>query len=110
MRALHVETDGTGLSNAKDYMVTKRNSSDCTFSCLCIFFTSMYCFTLVSTLLAFFCYIKFCFIEFQETALNHVKSAGLLDDGFGSTPEMYKKNLIWVVTKMQVLVNRYPAW
>ncbi|XP_030471381.1 palmitoyl-acyl carrier protein thioesterase, chloroplastic-like [Syzygium oleosum] len=46
----------------------------------------------------------------QETALNHVKSAGLLDDGFGSTPEMYKKNLIWVVTKMQVLVNRYPAW
>lgn len=46
----------------------------------------------------------------QETALNHVKSAGLLDDGFGSTPEMYKKNLIWVVTKMEVLVNRYPAW
>ncbi|KAF3441951.1 hypothetical protein FNV43_RR15867 [Rhamnella rubrinervis] len=46
----------------------------------------------------------------QETALNHVKSAGLLGDGFGSTPEMSKKNLIWVVTKMQVLVDRYPTW
>ncbi|XP_057247075.1 palmitoyl-acyl carrier protein thioesterase, chloroplastic isoform X2 [Beta vulgaris subsp. vulgaris] len=45
----------------------------------------------------------------QETALNHVKSAGLLGDGFGSTPEMCKKNLIWVVTRMQVLVDRYPT-
>ncbi|GAB2232501.1 hypothetical protein Drorol1_Dr00011538 [Drosera rotundifolia] len=46
----------------------------------------------------------------QETALNHVKSAGLLGDGFGSTPEMYKRNLIWVVARMQVLVDRYPTW
>nr|UQT18323.1 fatty acid thioesterase B3 [Pelargonium x hortorum] len=46
----------------------------------------------------------------QETALNHVKTAGLLGDGFGATPEMYKKNLIWVVTRMQVLVDRYPTW
>ncbi|XP_052200077.1 palmitoyl-acyl carrier protein thioesterase, chloroplastic-like [Diospyros lotus] len=46
----------------------------------------------------------------QETALNHVKSAGLLGDGFGSTPEMCKRNLIWVVTKMQVVVDRYPTW
>ncbi|XAR66962.1 Oleoyl-[acyl-carrier-protein] hydrolase [Bertholletia excelsa] len=46
----------------------------------------------------------------QETALNHVKTAGLLDGGFGSTPEMCKKNLIWVVTKMQLLVDRYPTW
>jgi fatty acyl-ACP thioesterase B len=46
----------------------------------------------------------------QETALNHVKTAGLLDDGFGSTPEMAKKNLIWVVTRMQVMVGRYPTW
>uniref|UniRef100_A0A7N0T7F6 Acyl-[acyl-carrier-protein] hydrolase n=1 Tax=Kalanchoe fedtschenkoi TaxID=63787 RepID=A0A7N0T7F6_KALFE len=46
----------------------------------------------------------------QETALNHVKNAGLLGDGFGSTPEMSKRNLIWVVTKMQVLVDRYPTW
>ncbi|CAL1359395.1 unnamed protein product [Linum trigynum] len=46
----------------------------------------------------------------QETALNHVKTAGLLGDGFGSTPEMSKRNLIWVVTRMQVLVDRYPTW
>ncbi|XP_031380551.1 palmitoyl-acyl carrier protein thioesterase, chloroplastic-like isoform X2 [Punica granatum] len=46
----------------------------------------------------------------QETALNHVKTAGLLGNGFGSTPEMTKRNLIWVVTKMQVLVDRYPTW
>ncbi|WCJ29727.1 Palmitoyl-acyl carrier protein thioesterase chloroplastic [Euphorbia peplus] len=46
----------------------------------------------------------------QETALNHVKGAGILGDGFGSTPEMAKKNLIWVVTRMQVLVDRYPTW
>lgn len=46
----------------------------------------------------------------QETALNHVKSAGLMHGGFGSTPEMSKRNLIWVVTKMQVVVDRYPTW
>ncbi|CAB4288530.1 unnamed protein product [Prunus armeniaca] len=46
----------------------------------------------------------------QETALNHVKTAGLLGDGFGSTPEMSVRNLIWVVTKMQVVVDRYPTW
>ncbi|KAM0917328.1 hypothetical protein ACQ4PT_009558 [Festuca glaucescens] len=37
----------------------------------------------------------------QETALNHVKGAGLLGDGFGSTPEMSKRNLFWVVSQMQ---------
>ncbi|EES06498.1 hypothetical protein BDA96_04G095500 [Sorghum bicolor] len=46
----------------------------------------------------------------QETALNHVKSAGLLGDGFGSTPEMSKRNLFWVVSQMQVLVEKYPCW
>lgn len=46
----------------------------------------------------------------QETALNHVMCAGLLGDGFGSTPEMSKRNLIWVVTKMQVGVEYYPSW
>ncbi|KAG1330053.1 palmitoyl-acyl carrier protein thioesterase, chloroplastic [Cocos nucifera] len=46
----------------------------------------------------------------QETALNHVRNAGLLGDGFGATPEMSKRNLIWVVTKMQVLVEHYPSW
>uniref|UniRef100_A0A0E0NIF0 Acyl-[acyl-carrier-protein] hydrolase n=1 Tax=Oryza rufipogon TaxID=4529 RepID=A0A0E0NIF0_ORYRU len=33
----------------------------------------------------------------QETALNHVRTAGLLGDGFGATPEMSKRNLIWVI-------------
>ncbi|KAK8454766.1 hypothetical protein SEVIR_4G030300v4 [Setaria viridis] len=46
----------------------------------------------------------------QETALNHVKTAGLLGDGFGATPEMSKRNLIWVVSKIQLLVEQYPSW
>ncbi|KAI3923608.1 hypothetical protein MKW98_011238 [Papaver atlanticum] len=46
----------------------------------------------------------------QETALNHVRTAGLLGDGFGSTPEMSRRNLLWVVSQMQVLVDRYPSW
>ncbi|KAJ3683610.1 hypothetical protein LUZ60_013837 [Juncus effusus] len=46
----------------------------------------------------------------QETALNHVRTAGLLGDGFGATPEMSKKNLIWVVSKIQLLVDHYPSW
>ncbi|MBA0764391.1 hypothetical protein Gotri_013747 [Gossypium trilobum] len=45
----------------------------------------------------------------QETAINHCRSAGLLGEGFGATPEMCKKNLIWVVTRMQVVVDRYPT-
>ncbi|XP_020243882.1 palmitoyl-acyl carrier protein thioesterase, chloroplastic-like [Asparagus officinalis] len=46
----------------------------------------------------------------QETALNHASCVGLMGDGFGSTPEMSKRNLIWVVTKMQVSVECYPSW
>ncbi|KAL9262695.1 Palmitoyl-acyl carrier protein thioesterase, chloroplastic-like protein [Drosera capensis] len=46
----------------------------------------------------------------QETALNHAKSTGLVGDGFGSTSEMCKRNLIWVVARMQVLVDSYPTW
>ncbi|XP_068652201.1 palmitoyl-acyl carrier protein thioesterase, chloroplastic-like [Aristolochia californica] len=46
----------------------------------------------------------------QETALNHAKCAGLMSGGFGSTPEMSKRDLIWVVAKMQVLVDCYPLW
>jgi hypothetical protein len=39
-----------------------------------------------------------------------VKTAGLLGDGFGATPEMSKRNLIWVVSKIQLLVEQYPSW
>lgn len=46
----------------------------------------------------------------QETALNHVRSAGLLGDGFGATPEMSKRDLIWVITRTQVLIDCYPKW
>lgn len=46
----------------------------------------------------------------QETALNHVKTAGIMGEGFGTTQEMCKKNLIWVVSKMRVLMDRYPVW
>ncbi|VFQ63104.1 unnamed protein product [Cuscuta campestris] len=46
----------------------------------------------------------------QETALNHVKTAGIMSDGFGTTQAMCKKKLIWVVSKMQVLMDRYPVW
>lgn len=53
----------------------------------------------------------FLFLLFvQETALNHVKTAGLLGDGFGATPEMSKRNLIWVVSKIQLAVEQYPSW
>ncbi|XP_031382239.1 palmitoyl-acyl carrier protein thioesterase, chloroplastic-like [Punica granatum] len=48
--------------------------------------------------------------QLQEAALSHFMTAGLIFDGFGSTREMTKRNLIWVVTKMQVLVDRYPTW
>ncbi|KAI3801894.1 hypothetical protein L1987_30011 [Smallanthus sonchifolius] len=45
----------------------------------------------------------------QETALNHAKSVGLVGGGF-SAPEMCKRSLLWAVTKMRVVVDRYPTW
>ncbi|RZC53940.1 hypothetical protein C5167_012792 [Papaver somniferum] len=46
------------------------------------------------------------FIRMQDSIANNISAAGLLGDGFGATPEMTKRNLIWVVAKMQVLVDR----
>ncbi|KAI3982177.1 hypothetical protein MKX01_019083 [Papaver californicum] len=46
----------------------------------------------------------------RDSIANHIRDAGLLGDGFGSTPKMTRRNLIWVVAKMQVLVDRYPSW
>ncbi|KAG9449017.1 hypothetical protein H6P81_008982 [Aristolochia fimbriata] len=46
----------------------------------------------------------------QETALNHVWMSGLLGDGFGATHGMARNNLIWVVTRMLLLVDSYPIW
>ncbi|KAM3212168.1 hypothetical protein ACQJBY_065322 [Aegilops geniculata] len=45
-----------------------------------------------------------------ETLMNHLQVVGLLGDGFGSTPEMSKRNLFWVVSQMQAIVERYPCW
>ncbi|KAJ4957505.1 hypothetical protein NE237_024616 [Protea cynaroides] len=46
----------------------------------------------------------------QETALNHIRNMGLLNDGLGSTPEMSEKKLIWVLSNMHVVVDHYPSW
>ncbi|XP_026451142.1 palmitoyl-acyl carrier protein thioesterase, chloroplastic-like [Papaver somniferum] len=45
-----------------------------------------------------------------ETTANHMRNVGLVGDGFQSTPEMTKRDLIWVIAKMQVLIDRYPSW
>ncbi|KAM3686039.1 hypothetical protein ACJW31_11G166800 [Castanea mollissima] len=46
----------------------------------------------------------------QESTLNHLKSVGLLADGFGSTPEMHRRDLIWVAYRLQVEVDRRSSW
>nr|POE54998.1 malate dehydrogenase, cytoplasmic [Quercus suber] len=38
----------------------------------------------------------------QESALNHLKSVGLLVDGFDSTPEMHRRDLIWVAYLLEI--------
>ncbi|RWR87010.1 palmitoyl-acyl carrier protein thioesterase, chloroplastic-like protein isoform X1 [Cinnamomum micranthum f. kanehirae] len=46
----------------------------------------------------------------QETALNHVMSSGLAGDGFGATHEMSLRKLIWVVTRINIQVEKYSCW
>ncbi|KAL1541806.1 palmitoyl-acyl carrier protein thioesterase, chloroplastic-like [Salvia divinorum] len=46
----------------------------------------------------------------QETALNHVSSAGVAGNGFGATREMSIRKLIWVVTRIQLQVDVYSSW
>ncbi|XP_077228158.1 palmitoyl-acyl carrier protein thioesterase, chloroplastic-like [Tasmannia lanceolata] len=46
----------------------------------------------------------------QETALNHVTSSGLASDGFGATHEMSVRKLIWVVTRINIQVEKYSCW
>eukprot|EP01018_Ginkgo_biloba_P028937 Gb_35712 [translate_table: standard] len=48
--------------------------------------------------------------SYEETASNHFSSNGPGGDGFGTTPEMRRRNLISVVSRMQVQVDRYPSW
>ncbi|MED6217341.1 hypothetical protein PIB30_016745 [Stylosanthes scabra] len=47
---------------------------------------------------------------FQECGVSYFKSLGLQRDGFCTTPEMIKRNLVWVTTQMQILTYRYPKW
>ncbi|KAJ0744920.1 putative oleoyl-[acyl-carrier-protein] hydrolase [Helianthus annuus] len=47
----------------------------------------------------------------KETSINHLKAIGVWGGGSGLTREMCKiKNLIWVMSKLQVAVDRYPIW
>ncbi|KAI3524550.1 hypothetical protein L1887_03208 [Cichorium endivia] len=48
-------------------------------------------------------------LDSQEATANSMKTVGLMFEGFGSA-EMSKKNLIWVMLKMQMIVDRYPTW
>ncbi|KAL9170120.1 hypothetical protein ABFS82_04G123200 [Erythranthe guttata] len=46
----------------------------------------------------------------QETALNHVANSGVAGDGFGATRQMSIRKLIWVVTRIQVQIEKYSSW
>ncbi|XP_047172573.1 palmitoyl-acyl carrier protein thioesterase, chloroplastic-like [Vigna umbellata] len=46
----------------------------------------------------------------QESALNHVSSCGFSQNSFGTSYEMDLRKLIWVVTRIQVQVQRYSRW
>ncbi|KAB1200129.1 Palmitoyl-acyl carrier protein thioesterase, chloroplastic [Morella rubra] len=47
--------------------------------------------------------------SYEDASLNHGKSLALVSEGFGATPGMSKKNLMWVVKRRQVVVDRYPS-
>ncbi|GBG91603.1 hypothetical protein CBR_g52636 [Chara braunii] len=46
----------------------------------------------------------------QEVAVNHARCVGFTDNGFGTTPAMRQKRLIWVTTRLHVEMLHYPAW
>ncbi|WCJ40659.1 Palmitoyl-acyl carrier protein thioesterase chloroplastic [Euphorbia peplus] len=45
----------------------------------------------------------------QDTALNHGRRVGLGQD-LGITTQMYQRNLIWVLSSLQLVVDHYPSW
>ncbi|GMI93840.1 hypothetical protein HRI_003053400 [Hibiscus trionum] len=45
----------------------------------------------------------------QDTALNHFERIGVLSDGF-STREMSTRDLVWVLYKTDIAIDRYPCW
>ncbi|XP_071689304.1 palmitoyl-acyl carrier protein thioesterase, chloroplastic-like [Rutidosis leptorrhynchoides] len=46
----------------------------------------------------------------QEALVNRARSIGVLSDDMNSTRVMSKHKLVWVVTKLQLEVDRYPTW
>ncbi|KAM1219637.1 hypothetical protein ACFX2G_047682 [Malus domestica] len=51
-----------------------------------------------------------CLMErLQETSVQHCRSIGLLVGGFGSSLEMSKRGQVWVVRKLQAIVDKYPS-
>ncbi|XP_065869039.1 palmitoyl-acyl carrier protein thioesterase, chloroplastic-like isoform X2 [Euphorbia lathyris] len=48
----------------------------------------------------------------QDSAINHGRITGIMADGhiLGVTREMSKKDLIWVLSSLQIVVDRYPSW
>ncbi|KAJ9179115.1 hypothetical protein P3X46_010938 [Hevea brasiliensis] len=46
----------------------------------------------------------------QDTAIDQCRVIGASADGFGSTPEMIRQDLIWVVSSLQIVVDSYPSW
>ncbi|GMN37281.1 hypothetical protein TIFTF001_006691 [Ficus carica] len=46
----------------------------------------------------------------QESSLNHLKSVGAVVEGLGSTAEMSRRSLIWVASRMHIVVDIYPSW
>ncbi|XP_058192067.1 palmitoyl-acyl carrier protein thioesterase, chloroplastic-like [Rhododendron vialii] len=46
----------------------------------------------------------------QETSLNHIVLLGIVVDGFGGTHGMKSHNLAWVISRVEVEVDRYPGW
>lgn len=45
----------------------------------------------------------------QESGINCVKGVGIEVDGLALTPEMCRRNIIWVMAKIQVEIDRYPT-
>ncbi|XWS16392.1 hypothetical protein CRYUN_Cryun34aG0083300 [Craigia yunnanensis] len=47
----------------------------------------------------------------QEASLNHRKKMGMSADALcGITPEMSKRDLLWVFRSMRIEVDHYPSW
>ncbi|XP_065866597.1 palmitoyl-acyl carrier protein thioesterase, chloroplastic-like [Euphorbia lathyris] len=48
----------------------------------------------------------------QDSAVNHVRITGTMAENhvLGITQEMCRKDLIWVLSSLQIVVDQYPSW